>query len=380
MGMTRERIWYSFGNEHNPGDPFGRDSLVIEVDGRVRLDHFGGKIGRGRWTGTVVAPALDSFWSAIERSSFPEFPRLPVPAGGACYSLGVGAGYASKQSVSIYQGHASLPGYGEAFTILAAIVRQMSDPADASPPAAMKVRDVLRVDPRDPRFATPPSAGSVFLLACLSARRVTQSARRELLERHAANAADAVFGQAIAIARQAVDGEQRAADNDGWILSNIARSFDLTIEVPASPHRSAAAPGLDMLAYLTPPPEDPTMAWLTETATAVRPLLETSALEAAWHAGEAARLVAVCVGLASTLTALHSAAPDNEELRAATDELARDRAESVAALKERLEATSLPLVVAQASRLARPDEIAADVHAFLFATARAFDEKSAPPV
>lgn len=247
----------------------------------------------------------------------------------------------------------------------------MSDPNDASPPAAMKVERATRVDPHDVRFATPPSPGSAFLLACLSGRRVVQLARRELLDRHAANA-DPALGEAIATARHAIDGEQRAADGDDSYLCRIARRLE--INIPPSPRGAAPAAGLEMLAYLMPRgQEDPTTMWLSEIARAVRPRLMTPALEAAWHSGEAARFVAVCIGLESTIAALRLSAPHDAEIRSHAEEIARERAESIATLKARLEATSLPFVVAQARHLARPDGVAPDVHAFLSEVARAFD-------
>jgi hypothetical protein len=353
MGITRERIAYSLGNEHNPGDPFGRDSLVIEIDGRARLDHFGGKIGRAAWTATVTQGALDSLWSAIERSSFPEYPMQVVPPGASFHGLTVGAGPASSRSASLYIYGAIPPGYDEAITIFSAIVRQMSDPADASPPAARKVIDVTSIDARDPRCATPPSPGTAFLLAYLSARRVTQVARRELLDRHAATAA----------VRKTVDAEQDAADRSDSFLWRIANALEIAI--PPPPRQPEA--------------DDSTKTWLTDIATAVRPRLTSPELESAWHAGEAARLFSVCLGLEATVAELRGAAPDDAELRARAVELGRDRAESFATLKARLEATNEPLVVDQANRLARPDTAASDVPVIFAETARAFDGVPPPP-
>jgi hypothetical protein len=36
--VTRDRIKYTVGNEHNPGDPWDRSELSIAADGSARLD------------------------------------------------------------------------------------------------------------------------------------------------------------------------------------------------------------------------------------------------------------------------------------------------------------------------------------------------------
>lgn len=43
--MASFTVRYSVGNEHNPGDPWGRSELVIHADGSARLDHH---FSRGR--------------------------------------------------------------------------------------------------------------------------------------------------------------------------------------------------------------------------------------------------------------------------------------------------------------------------------------------
>jgi hypothetical protein len=352
--LVRQRISYSLGNENNPGDPFGRHRLVIEVDGRARLDHFGGKIGRGAWVGTVKASALDALWGALERSAFPKFPMVMIPAGGACHDLYIGAGPASGHSVFLYIYAPATPGYSDAFEIIAAIIRQMSDPADASPPDAMKVEAVTRVDPADLRFAVAPSPGTVFLFAYLSSRRLAQGARADLLDRYGANAKATLL--------RAIEAEQTATSRDETFLYGLAGSFDILLPPPR--RNGSTATELEV--------------WLREIATSIRPRLTTPALEAAWSAGEAARLVAGCVGLVKTFAPLRAAEPQNAALNAHAAQLARDLADRIATLKSRLDAMRSPLVAAQAARLDRPEELAADVHALLRDIARAVD--SAPPI
>ena len=331
MGLVRQRLSYGIGNEHNPADSFGRNRLVIETDGRARLDKFT-RADRFAWTGTVMAGVLDSLWSALERAGFPSFPCSKVPALGRMHSLSIGPGPASAKSVSIYIGaRAAIAGYDEAFTIIDAIIRQMSD--DTSESSARKVEGVARVAPDDPRFAIQPSPGTAYLLAYLAARKVTESAREELLDRYASSD-DPALARAIASEREVLEDEQSTLQVDDVRLTTIADTFDV---------------------FIYPPPvrADETPAWLREVAEAVDPLLGSPVLEAAWRAGEAARRVALSAALVATVAQLRCAAPENADLGAQALDLARNLMESIATFKARLEATHLPRATSSVDRIER---------------------------
>jgi hypothetical protein len=123
--VERDRIYYQVGSEHNPGDPFGRSDLVIEVDGRARLlQHT--RAGQSAWTGVVAASVLDELWRALEEAGFPDFPRHPVPGGSAIRDLNVG-GPEGKSAYIAYHAAESMPGYSAAFWILDSIIRQISE-------------------------------------------------------------------------------------------------------------------------------------------------------------------------------------------------------------------------------------------------------------
>src|SRR5438093_1431223 len=66
MALTREQLTYAVGSENDPGDPFGRSELVIEVDGSARLDVYQRGAVHLAWRGTVVADALDRLWAALD--------------------------------------------------------------------------------------------------------------------------------------------------------------------------------------------------------------------------------------------------------------------------------------------------------------------------
>ncbi len=122
--MVRDRIYYRVGSEHNPGDPFGRSDLAIEIDGAARLDQYT-RDGRFAWIGCVAASALDKFWAALEEAGFPAFPHHPVPGGSAIRDLNVG-GPERKSAYIAYHAAESMPGYNIAFEILDTIIRQLS--------------------------------------------------------------------------------------------------------------------------------------------------------------------------------------------------------------------------------------------------------------
>ena len=61
--MPAGTVGYSVGNEHNPGNPWGRSELVIAPDAQARLDHFfSRRPATGSWTGQVDDAALAALW------------------------------------------------------------------------------------------------------------------------------------------------------------------------------------------------------------------------------------------------------------------------------------------------------------------------------
>jgi hypothetical protein len=126
--MTGAVIRYSVGNEHDPGDPWGRSELVIRADGSARLDqHF----SRGRepraWAGHVDAAVLGELLAALGRAGFPDVPPAgPLPPGAAVRRLTVEVSGAARQALVSWHRTPSLPGYDEAFGLIDAVIRQLS--------------------------------------------------------------------------------------------------------------------------------------------------------------------------------------------------------------------------------------------------------------
>jgi hypothetical protein len=129
--MTGGTIRYSAGNEHNPADPWGRSELVLEPDGRARLDHY---FSRGRparaWTGQVDAAAAAALRAALDEAGFPAVPGPGfLPPDSTVRRLIVQAGGAAQQASLGWHQTPSLPGYATAFDLLDGVIRQLSGEA-----------------------------------------------------------------------------------------------------------------------------------------------------------------------------------------------------------------------------------------------------------
>ncbi|MCW2934115.1 MAG: hypothetical protein JWM19_5077 [Actinomycetia bacterium] len=149
--MASFTIRYSVGNEHNPGDPWGRSELVIHADGSARLDHH---FSRGpephAWAGHVDPAALGELLAALDRAGFPAVPPLPaLPPDATLRRLALetdgaadggadaaadggadgGADGAAQQALVSWHHAPSMPGYAEAFDLLDAVIRQLSGDA-----------------------------------------------------------------------------------------------------------------------------------------------------------------------------------------------------------------------------------------------------------
>ena len=124
-------IRYSVGNEHDPGDPWGRSELVIRADGSVRLDHHFSRGGGARaWVGCVDAAVLGELLAALDRAGFPAVPATgPLPPGAALRRLTVEGDGVAREALVSWHRTQSLPGYDEAFGLIDAVIRQLSGDA-----------------------------------------------------------------------------------------------------------------------------------------------------------------------------------------------------------------------------------------------------------
>ena len=143
--MTGDTIRYSTGNEHNPADPWGRSELVLQADGRARLDHY---FSRGRparaWTGQVGAAAVAALRAALDEAGFPEGPGPgPRPPDATLRRLVIEADGGVQQVALGWHQTPSRPGYAAAFDILDGVIRQLSGAAVAYPSTQPEiVRDI----------------------------------------------------------------------------------------------------------------------------------------------------------------------------------------------------------------------------------------------
>lgn len=125
--MAERILRYTVGNEHNPGDPWGRSELVIAADGSARLDHHFSRVpGVGAWTGRVDAAALGRLWTALEVSGFPAAPPGPFTAGATLRVLTVEVDGVPARAVLDWHRTTTLPGYADVFDLLDGVIRQLS--------------------------------------------------------------------------------------------------------------------------------------------------------------------------------------------------------------------------------------------------------------
>ena len=124
--MTRGRLFYNVGVVANPGNPFGRSELVIELDGTTRLVHRArGGVTR-TWIAIVVTAVLDAVWTGLERARFPEEPAHPIPGGSTMRDLRVEMPDGLKQVSFEWHAATKFPGYAETFKLLDQVIRQIS--------------------------------------------------------------------------------------------------------------------------------------------------------------------------------------------------------------------------------------------------------------
>lgn len=142
LRMEPTQLCYSVGSEHDPGDPFGRCELTLEVDGSVRLLQVK-RSGERRWSGRLVSAAAARIWSGLEQAGYPAVPQQPRVGGAAQRVVAIGFGAARRSATVGYHAGRKLPGYAEVFAVLDAVLHQLSQGAIEQKPA---FEDVLVTD------------------------------------------------------------------------------------------------------------------------------------------------------------------------------------------------------------------------------------------
>jgi hypothetical protein len=118
---TSVPITYVSGNEHDPGDPFGRCDLRVAADGSAELAVH--RFGTARtWRGRVGAGTVAAVAAHLEAAGFPAQPEHDVPGGSSLRSLTVGEGKEAKAVLLAFHAAEAMPGYGEAFALLDAVI------------------------------------------------------------------------------------------------------------------------------------------------------------------------------------------------------------------------------------------------------------------
>ncbi len=139
-------IDYTIGNEHDPGDPFGRIALHIELDGAAKLEHHS-RAGNSAWAGQVDTAQIEAFMRALDRARFPSVPQHMPPAGSAMRRLTVEMN-GEVQGVLMTESLGNeLDGYKDAFAILDSLAVQLSGGAYKGAKDTLPTSSVSNVQP-----------------------------------------------------------------------------------------------------------------------------------------------------------------------------------------------------------------------------------------
>jgi hypothetical protein len=137
-------LWFTIGNEHNPGDPFGRVVLTIDDANHLVLEHYA-RQGNSSCTADVGAGVVDDIRAALARGGFPQVPRHQIPAGATMRQLElVTDGEPQYAMVEDFFGK-QLEGYRDAFAILDSLTLQLTGNAEHDQ-LGTPVSNVTRVD------------------------------------------------------------------------------------------------------------------------------------------------------------------------------------------------------------------------------------------
>jgi hypothetical protein len=140
-------VWYTLGNEFDPGDPFGRIALTVAGDGAAELQ-LHSRNGGGSWTGEVADGVFEQVRSDLVRGDFPKVPPHPVPAGSAMRQLELASDDHEPQYAMLTERLGrELDGYQQAFATLDSLAVQLSSGAykGAQDTLAPSVTNVRRI-------------------------------------------------------------------------------------------------------------------------------------------------------------------------------------------------------------------------------------------
>jgi hypothetical protein len=125
----RTAVWFTIGNEHNPGDPFGRVVITIDDAGHVVLEHYS-RQGNATYTADAEPGVIDEIRAALARGGFPDVPRHQIPAGAAMRQLELVTD-GEPQYAMVYDSFGmQLEGYKDAFAILDSLALQLTGYAE----------------------------------------------------------------------------------------------------------------------------------------------------------------------------------------------------------------------------------------------------------
>ena len=120
-----QALWYTIGNEFNPGDPFGRIVLTIDDAHHATLEHHWMQ-GNGAWEGDVAPGFLEDVRAALARGGFPHVPPHPVPGGATFRQVELVAADDPQYAMLEERFGMQSEGYKDAFVVLDALATALS--------------------------------------------------------------------------------------------------------------------------------------------------------------------------------------------------------------------------------------------------------------
>jgi hypothetical protein len=125
----RTVLWFTIGNEHNPGDPFGRVVLTIDAGHHATLEHYA-RQGNATYTADLGPGVTDEIRAALARSGFPDVPRHQIPAGASLRQLELVTDHDPQYAIVEDRFGMELEGYKDAFAILDSLTLQLTGYAE----------------------------------------------------------------------------------------------------------------------------------------------------------------------------------------------------------------------------------------------------------
>lgn len=112
---------YTCGTEYDPSDPFGRSTLTLHADGRLRLDNRARGAARG-WTAVVGSDTVERLVALLNAAGFPVVPTRPIAPGSTRTLLVQSRGQEFRSPLIGFHEVERMPEYRQVFHLLDSLI------------------------------------------------------------------------------------------------------------------------------------------------------------------------------------------------------------------------------------------------------------------